>query len=621
MQNKLEVSNLDIASVFRDYFYLPNKDRTTSVKTARSIYKALLWWSVFEESLLIFMNTFNKYTMKIHKAQKMWPAVHLVFVLLVYWAVCSQQETCTDLNFYPHRNDVLYVNENDFVNLTFWFNVSACNQTNIVHKVTVHTKTTTGIEYDGAVTYNNGKCTGRQSIQCITPTGPATLYKQVNRSHLLIELEFSSPPSDDLISLQKKLNVLYPPDVTSLTVNGSEVSGNYLIDEFQEVSISCTFDPGNPPGKFFLFDKTGNEIKATRGEDYLNLSLTLRCEHDWPTVRCEGSGSKTNKSVSFLVRCAELKFTHLGENITSISVNKFVSVTFALNVSACDLPRRLYTIKVGTRTIAGSLEYDGSITFFETSRCSETLNTSVRCTTPAGPAELYREVNRSHVQIEWKWQWKNLQSSRYLNNQKELKLNVLYPPSVTSLTMNGLEVNGDHLIDEGEINISCSFDQGNPHSNFLLLSEQGKEMNALRAEKYLNGSLLISCHLDWPTIRCEGNGSNVNRSVSLLVRCCPQFKSKYPKVTTNKTHENWTFHVRSHAKEIKNCLLTPMSLKENASKDVNCTLIGDPPEMLLTVALDKEDIEKERKWALKFSNERGFSDPLVFRIVSRMKSC
>lgn len=83
------------------------------------------------------------------------------------------------------------------------------------------------------------------------------------------------------------------------------------------------------------------------------------------------------------------------------------------------------------------------------------------------------------------------------------------PASVTSLTMNGLEVNGDHLIDEGEINISCSFDQGNPHSNFLLLSEQGKEMNALRAEKYLNGSLLISCHLDWPTIRCEGNGSNV----------------------------------------------------------------------------------------------------------------
>lgn len=65
MQNKLEVPNLDLASVLHDYFYLPNKDRTTSVKTARCIYKALLWWSVFEESLLIFMNTFNKYTMKV----------------------------------------------------------------------------------------------------------------------------------------------------------------------------------------------------------------------------------------------------------------------------------------------------------------------------------------------------------------------------------------------------------------------------------------------------------------------------------------------------------------------------------------------------------------------------
>ncbi|XP_025100900.1 uncharacterized protein LOC112568077 [Pomacea canaliculata] len=234
----------------------------------------------------------------------MWSVVQLVFVLLVYRGICSQQEICTDLNFYLPRNDVLTVDENDFVNVTFWITVSACNQTNTFHKVTVHTKTNTGIrEYDGAVTSSNDTCSGRQSIQCISLTGPATLYKQVNRSHVEIEWELTSIPSSHLILVQKRLNVLYPPVVISLTVNGSEVSGNYLIDEFQEVSISCTFDPGNPPGKFFLFDKTGNEIKATRGEDYLNLSLTLQCEDDWPTVRCEGSGSKTNKSVSFLVRC------------------------------------------------------------------------------------------------------------------------------------------------------------------------------------------------------------------------------------------------------------------------------------------------------------------------------
>ncbi|XP_025102123.1 uncharacterized protein LOC112568830 isoform X2 [Pomacea canaliculata] len=234
----------------------------------------------------------------------MWSTVGVVCVLLMHQAVFLREEVCTDLNFYTLTNDVLSVDENDFVNVTFWIKELACNQTNTLHKVTVHTQINTGVhEYDGRVTSSEGNCSGRLSIQCISLTGPATLYKPVNRSHVQIEWELSSTPSDDLISIQKKLNVFYPPAVKSLTVDKSEVSGNCLINDLQEVSISCTFHPGNPPRKLFLFDKTGNEIKATRGEDYLNLSLTLRCEHDWPTVRCEGSGSKTIKSVSFLVRC------------------------------------------------------------------------------------------------------------------------------------------------------------------------------------------------------------------------------------------------------------------------------------------------------------------------------
>ncbi|PVD27202.1 hypothetical protein C0Q70_12356 [Pomacea canaliculata] len=162
----------------------------------------------------------------------MWSVVHLVFLLLVYRGICSQQETCTDLNFYPPTNDVLSVDENDFVNVTFWIKEMACSQTIFFHKVTVHTKTNTGIrEYDGTVTYSNDKCSGRQSIQCISPTGPATLYKQVNRSHVLIEWELTSIPSGDFILIQKKLNVLcrpqfidrYPTVVNSGTVNSGTV--------------------------------------------------------------------------------------------------------------------------------------------------------------------------------------------------------------------------------------------------------------------------------------------------------------------------------------------------------------------------------------------------------------
>ncbi|XP_025100492.1 uncharacterized protein LOC112567851 [Pomacea canaliculata] len=282
----------------------------------------------------------------------MWSVVHLVFLLLVYRGICSQQETCTDLNFYPPTNDVLSVDENDFVNVTFWIKEMACSQTIFFHKVTVHTKTNTGIrEYDGTVTYSNDKCSGRQSIQCISPTGPATLYKQVNRSHVLIEWELTSIPSGDFILIQKKLNVLYPPDVTSFTVNGSEVSGNYLINEFQEVSISCTFDPGNPPRKFFLLDKAGNEIKATRGEDSLNLSLTLRCQHDWPTVRCEGSGSKT---VSFLVRCRPQFIDRYPTVVNSGTVNSGTVYRWMFNVKA-------YTTVVEKCLLTSSSAHNSSI--------------------------------------------------------------------------------------------------------------------------------------------------------------------------------------------------------------------------------------------------------------------
>lgn len=96
---------------------------------------------------------------------------------------------------------------------------------------------------------------------------------------------------------------LDPPSVTSLIVNGNEVNGDYIINERKEISISCFVDKGNPQVSFQLLDKYGSELKSDINGGHLNYLLTARCEDDWPMIRCEGSRSVRNRSVSFLVRC------------------------------------------------------------------------------------------------------------------------------------------------------------------------------------------------------------------------------------------------------------------------------------------------------------------------------
>lgn len=94
-----------------------------------------------------------------------------------------------------------------------------------------------------------------------------------------------------------------PPKVTSLTLDGQEVGGDYLIYENQKVTVVCSFDKGNPSTFFRLLDKIGLEKKSTRYEGQISQSFAVQCEDDWPSVRCEGIGSEYNRSVSLLVRC------------------------------------------------------------------------------------------------------------------------------------------------------------------------------------------------------------------------------------------------------------------------------------------------------------------------------
>lgn len=99
-------------------------------------------------------------------------------------------------------------------------------------------------------------------------------------------------------------------------------------------------------------------------------------------------------------------------------------MTFGINVSAtCDPTNQSYQIAVNTKTNSGSQEYDGTIVFWKDT-CTDTLDKFVRCISQAGPAELYRKFNRSHVAIEWKWRVRDVQSGQFETTQKELKLRV-----------------------------------------------------------------------------------------------------------------------------------------------------------------------------------------------------
>ncbi|XP_025101316.1 uncharacterized protein LOC112568295 isoform X1 [Pomacea canaliculata] len=310
-------------------------------------------------------------------------------------------------------------------------------------------------------------------------------------------------------------------------------------------------------------------------------------------------------------RCAVLEFYHLKEAL-SVLENHYASVMFRMNSSVCSQQDTTYRVMVNTRTSSDNVEYDGTVTFLGDT-CTATPFTSVRCITPTGPAELHRRVNRSHVAVEWNWKWKDTRFSNFTTMKKELTVIVSYPPSVTSLTVDGRPVNGSVIINESqEVNISCSYDKGNPPANFRLIDEHATEIKAYVEEQHLIYLLKLQCEQDWPTITCEGNSSEKNISVSILVNCPPQFIEKQPEVTDGEDHESWRVRVKAHTAKIDKCLVIPFSLGENKNREVNCSLTGDPPDLLLTVIVNKKDVGRGGHWALSFYNERGSSDTLVF---------
>ncbi|XP_025100381.1 uncharacterized protein LOC112567776 isoform X2 [Pomacea canaliculata] len=184
-----------------------------------------------------------------------------------------------------------------------------------------------------------------------------------------------------------------------------------------------------------------------------------------------------------------------------------------------------------------------------------------------------------------------------------IRVEVLYPPNVTNLTVDG----GDNvIIDEGQVvSVACFFEKGNPAGFFYLLDKHGTKLNSSSSEGHLSYSLTARCEDDWPVVRCEGNGSQHNRSVTLLVKCRPQFVDKSTKIV-NPAVDTVTFSIKAHTTAVNGCLLTSLTLQHNNTREVNCTLTGDPPDLVLSLQLEKDSFRGN--WTLTLSNDWGSSN-------------
>ncbi|XP_025101028.1 uncharacterized protein LOC112568127 isoform X2 [Pomacea canaliculata] len=199
----------------------------------------------------------------------------------------------------------------------------------------------------------------------------------------------------------------------------------------------------------------------------------------------------------------------------------------------------------------------------------------------------------------------------------EIPIDVTYPSEVTNLSVDGQEVNSTHLINEGEVNVCCSYNRGNPPAVFNLLDTNGMGiankvdkniMETEDGEELLKVSLSVRCQDDWPTIRCEGKESKRNRSVSLLVRCAPQFVDG-PVTFVSSELEKVTFRIKAHTTIFNECSLTPTPSQNTSIPKVKCNLSGEPPNLVLT--LHPEENITQGIWKITLGNEIGSANTTV----------
>lgn len=126
--------------------------------------------------------------------------------------------------------------------------------------------------------------------------------------------------------------------------------------------------------------------------------------------------------VPWFITGAELELHFTKEDTILISEDDYVNVTFWLSPAKSERCHDdFYIIEVKTRCSDGRVEYEGRVLRWNET-CKVSFQQSVRCISETGPAELYRKVKCSKMDIEWVWTWKDCESGKLKSKGKNVKL-------------------------------------------------------------------------------------------------------------------------------------------------------------------------------------------------------
>ncbi|XP_025102747.1 uncharacterized protein LOC112569229 [Pomacea canaliculata] len=171
-------------------------------------------------------------------------------------------------------------------------------------------------------------------------------------------------------------------------------------------------------------------------------------------------------ALPFCCQGQELYFNSFEGDTVCVSENSYLKLSFWFNVSDCT-ETITYRLSVKTKTLNG-YEYDGRV-LRENEKCVMKYNNSLRCVADDGPAELYKKINRSHVETTFEWSWKNCSSQKLEKSTRILKLNFSCNPENVTTNLKRKE---ESLIVPSKDNQHL-FDKNNFSDNLLIVVVAG----------------------------------------------------------------------------------------------------------------------------------------------------
>lgn len=96
----------------------------------------------------------------------------------------------------------------------------------------------------------------------------------------------------------------------------------------------------------------------------------------------------------------------------------------------------------------------------------------------------------------------------------------------------------------------------------------------------------------------------------------PQFLKNSTTITNLDPSGSLTLEVKSHTAAVNGCLLTPLSSEDKDTREVNCTLQGTKPNLLLNLHFQNESLANGN-WILTLRSESGSANTTLRIIKSQ----